>query len=51
MIKYISDAEKAIKKLKKKKIKQIKKFKTNFRPHEIAPILRGFYLKIKIKNL
>ena len=41
MIKYVSDAEKAIKKLSSKKIKQIKKFKTNFRPHEIAPILRG----------
>ena len=41
MIKYVSDAEKAIKKLRSKKIKQIKKFKTNFRPHEIAPILRG----------
>ena len=41
MIKYVSDAEKAIKKLRSKKIKQIKKFKINFRPHEIAPILRG----------
>ena len=41
MIKYVSDAEKAIKKLRSKKIKQIKKFKTNFRPYEIAPILRG----------
>ena len=41
MIKYVSDAEKAIKKLKSKKIKQIKKYKTNFNPHEIAPILRG----------
>jgi Uncharacterized conserved protein len=41
MIKYVSDAEKAIKKLKSKKIKQIKKYKTNFNPYEIAPILRG----------
>ena len=41
MIKYVSDAEKAIKKLKSKKIKQIKKFKTKFNPYEIAPILRG----------
>ena len=41
MIKYVSDAEKAIKKLKSKKIKQIKKYKTKFNPHEIAPILRG----------
>ncbi len=41
MIKYVSDAEKAIKKLKSKKIKQIKKYKTKFKPHEIAPILRG----------
>ena len=41
MIKYVSDAEKAIKKLKKKKIKQINSFKTKFTPDEIAPILRG----------
>jgi len=41
MIKYVSDAEKAIKKLKSKKIKQIKSYKTKFEPHEIAPILRG----------
>ncbi len=41
MIKYVSDAEKAIRKLKVKKIKQIKKFKTKFSPQEIAPILRG----------
>ena len=41
MIKYVSDAEKAIKKLKSKKIKQIKKYKNSFSPHEIAPILRG----------
>ena len=41
MIKYVSDAEKAIKKLKSKKIKQIKNYKTKFDPHEIAPILRG----------
>ena len=41
MIKYVSDAEKAIKKLKSKKIKQIKRYKTKFKPDEIAPILRG----------
>ena len=41
MIKYVSDAEKAIKKLKSKRIKQINRFKTKFNPHEIAPILRG----------
>jgi len=41
MIKYVSDAEKAIKKLKTKKIKQIKNYKTKFSPYEIAPILRG----------
>jgi len=41
MIKYVSRAEKEIKKLKSKKIKQIKKYSTNFNPHDIAPILRG----------
>ena len=41
MIKYVSDAEKAINKLKIKKIKQIKNYKTKFSPYEIAPILRG----------
>ncbi len=41
MIKYVTDAEKAIKKLKSKKIKQIKSYKTKFNPYEIAPILRG----------
>ena len=41
MIKYVSDAEKAIKKLKSKKIKQIKNYKTKFSPYEVAPILRG----------
>ena len=41
MIKYVTVAEKAIKKLKKKKIKQIKNYKTKFSPYEIAPILRG----------
>jgi len=41
MIKYVSKAERAIKKLKSKKIKQIKKFSTKFNPHEIAPIIRG----------
>jgi len=41
MIKYVSQAEKAIKKLKVKKIKQIKNFSTKFKAHEIAPIIRG----------
>ena len=41
MIKYVSLAEKTAKKLKRKKIKQIKKYNTKFKPHEIAPILRG----------
>jgi len=41
MIKYISKAERAVKKLKIKKIKQIKKFSTKFYVHEIAPIIRG----------
>lgn len=41
MIKYVSKAERAIKKLKVKKIKQIKNFSTKFNAHEIAPIIRG----------
>ena len=41
MIKYVSIAEKTIKKLKRKKINQIKNYNTKFKPHEIAPILRG----------
>ena len=41
MIKYVSQAERAIKKLKVKKIKQIKNFSTKFSAHEIAPIIRG----------
>ncbi len=41
MIKYVSKAERAIKKLKNKKIKQIKKISTKFKPFEIAPIIRG----------
>jgi len=41
MIKYVSKAEKVIKKLKKKKIKQIDKHQIKFNPHEISPILRG----------
>jgi Uncharacterized conserved protein len=41
MIKYVSDAEKAIKKLKRKKIKQIKSLNTKITPAQIAPILRG----------
>ena len=41
MIKYVSIAERTVKKLKRKKIKQTKKFNTQFKPHEIAPVLRG----------
>ncbi|MDC3174518.1 bifunctional aldolase/short-chain dehydrogenase [Candidatus Pelagibacter sp.] len=41
MIKYVSIAEKTIKKLKRKKIKQINNYNFRFKPHEIAPILRG----------
>ena len=41
MIKYVSQAERAIKKLKVKKIKQIKSFSTKFEAHEISPIIRG----------
>ena len=41
MIKYVSQAERAIKKLKVKKIKQIKDLSTKFDAHEIAPIIRG----------
>ena len=41
MIKYVSQAEKVIRKLKVKKIKQIKSFSTKFDIHEIAPIIRG----------
>ena len=41
MIKYVSDAEKAIKKLKRKKLKQIKNLNTKITPAQIAPILRG----------
>jgi len=40
MIKYVSQAERAINKLKVKKIKQIKNFSTKFSAHEIAPIIR-----------
>ena len=41
MIKYVSKAERAVKKLKSKKIKQIKKNNIKFNPHDIAPIVRG----------
>ena len=41
MIKYVSDAEKAIKKLKRKKIEQINSLNTKITPSQIAPILRG----------
>jgi len=42
MIKYVSQAERAVKKLKAKKIKQIKNYSTKFSAHEISPIIRGF---------
>ena len=41
MIKYVSKAEKAVRKLKVKKIKQINNFSTRFDVGEVAPILRG----------
>ena len=41
MIKYVSDAERAVNKLKRKKITQIKKVKFNFSSEDVAPILRG----------
>ena len=47
MIKYVSIAEKTIRKLKRKKIKQIKNYNTKFKPHEIAPILRGLLTEKK----
>ena len=59
MIKYVSDAEKALKKLKTKKIKQINNLGLKFKPNEIAPILRGllsekkdnkFVLNFRVNN-
>ncbi len=47
MIKYVSIAEKTVRKLKRKKIKQIKSYNTKFKPHEIAPILRGLLTENK----
>ncbi|WP_440926262.1 bifunctional aldolase/short-chain dehydrogenase [Candidatus Pelagibacter sp.] len=47
MIKYVSIAEKTVRKLKRKKIKQIKNYRTKFKPHEIAPILRGLLTENK----
>ena len=47
MIKYVSIAEKTIRKLKRKKIKQIKNYNTKFKPYEIAPILRGLLTENK----
>ena len=41
MIKYVTQAEKAVKKLKIKKIKQIKNYSFKFKINEIAPIIRG----------
>ena len=45
MIKYVTDAEKALRKLKRKKIKQITKLNTKITPSQIAPILRGLASK------
>ncbi len=45
MIKYVSQAERALKKLKVKKIKQIKNFSTKFDAHDIAPVIRGLLSK------
>lgn len=47
MIKYVSLAERVIRKLKVKRIKQIKSFSTKFDVHEIAPVLRGLLSKNK----
>ena len=47
MIKYVSIAEKTIKKIKRKKLKQIKKYNTGFKPYEVAPILRGLLSETK----
>ena len=41
MIKYVSQAEKAVKKLKIKKINQINNYPIKFKVCEIAPIIRG----------
>ncbi len=41
MIKYVSQAERAVKKLKSKKIKQIKNYSVKFSAHEVAPVIRG----------
>ena len=41
MIKYVSIAERALKKLRKKKNIQVKKNNFSFKPHEVSPILRG----------
>ena len=47
MIKYVSQAEKAIKKLKIKKVKQIVNFSTKYNCHEISPIIRGLLTEKK----
>ena len=47
MIKYVSIAEKTVKKIKRKKIRQIKKYNTKLKPHEISPILRGLLSESK----
>ncbi len=47
MIKYVSQAERAIKKLKIKKVKQIVNFSTKYNSHEISPIIRGLLTEKK----
>ena len=47
MIKYVSIAEKTVKKIKRKKIRQIKKYNTKLKPYEISPILRGLLSESK----
>ena len=47
MIKYVSIAEKTVKKIKRKKIRQIKKDNTKLKPYEISPILRGLLSESK----
>ena len=48
MIKYVSQAERAINKLKKRKIKQIANFPLRYKSHEIAPIIRGIVSNKKL---
>ena len=50
MIKYVSQAERAIKKLRIKKIKQINSYSTKFSISEAAPIIRGLLSENKNKK-